>query len=106
MAGITFAAQEAQRVAQQNAGKWFKITLKRSLIGMPWQRRLNARALGLSRVGQQAYKKIDGVVIGNIVKIKELVKVEIKKGLPLPNNRSHPSGFEVIGSMLNKSIPL
>lgn len=102
MVGIVHAAQEARRLAQANAGKWFKVTLKRSLIGMDWRLKRTATVLGLRRVGQQVYKPVDGANLGNIVKLKELVKVEIKKGLPLPNQRTHPCGYEVIGNMLNK----
>lgn len=104
--GIRYAAKEAERVAQQNAGKWFKVSLKKSLIGLHWKTRECAERFGLRRVGQQIYRPINGAVIGSIVKLKELVRVQIKKGLPLPNNRKHPCGFEVVGNMMNKNSPI
>jgi ribosomal protein L30/L7E len=98
--GIKSAVQEAHQVAQQNAGKWFRVTLKKSLIGLDWRLKRCAEALGLRRVGQHVYKPVDANQLGNIVKLKELVRVEIKKGLPVRDNRSHPCGFEVIGNLL------
>lgn len=100
--GIQSLAAEAQKVAQQNADKWFRVVLKRSLIGLHWKTRRTAEALGLRRVGQKIYKPITPHILGSIFKLKELVQVDIKRGLPNAGNGKHPCGFQVIGSILNK----
>jgi ribosomal protein L30/L7E len=105
MAAITSIVGEAARVASINDGKWFRITLKRSLIGIDWRTRRCAEALKLRRVGQTVYKKVDPCILGNIFKLKELVAIAIKKGLPPKNAPGRfPSGYAVIGNMLNKSF--
>lgn len=106
MPGITSIVEEAARAAQQNAGKWFRVTLKRGLIGIDWRTKRCAQALGLRRVGQRVYRKVTPMVLGNIFRIKELVHITITHGLPPAGamHKTYPAGFTVIGSLLNKHI--
>ncbi|KAJ2665310.1 hypothetical protein IWW48_000198 [Coemansia sp. RSA 1200] len=79
-------------------GKFWKITLKRSPIGLHPRTRENARALGLVRRGHIVYRPISNELAGMILKLKELVKIElVDKVEPLKSKAV--DGFEVIGRM-------
>lgn len=52
------------------------VTLRRSLIGKPWQHRAVARALGLSRRMQTVEKANTAAVRGAVAKVAHLVDVE------------------------------
>lgn len=52
------------------------VTLRRSLIGKPWQHRAVARALGLSRRMQTVEKPNTASVRGAVAKVAHLVDVE------------------------------
>lgn len=58
---------------------FFKVTLKRSLIGLPEKTKLSAEALGVGykRTGRTVYKRINPSNAGLILKLKELVDVEV-----------------------------
>jgi large subunit ribosomal protein L30 len=52
------------------------VTLRRSLIGKPWQQRAVARALGLSRRMQTVEQPNTAAVRGAVGKVAHLVEVE------------------------------
>ncbi|KAJ1917895.1 39S ribosomal protein L33, mitochondrial [Mycoemilia scoparia] len=75
--------------------KLWKITLMRSTIGLPPKTRKNVKALGLYSRGMVIYRPICNELAGIILKIKELVKLElVDERLPIKNPA--PKGYEVI----------
>ncbi|KAJ2460629.1 hypothetical protein GGI03_005233, partial [Coemansia sp. RSA 2337] len=58
----------------------------------------NARVLGFKRRGHVVYRPITNELAGIILKLKEIVKVElVDKAVPIKNRAA--DGFEVIGRM-------
>jgi large subunit ribosomal protein L30 len=53
-----------------------KITLKKSVIGVPERLRKHVRALGLSKTGKTVIKQDDAATRGNVHKVSHLLKVE------------------------------
>ncbi|KAJ2402369.1 39S ribosomal protein L33, mitochondrial [Coemansia sp. RSA 2559] len=85
-------------------GQFWKITLKRSPIGLHPRTRENARALGLERRGHIVYRQISSELAGMILKLKEIVQVElVDKVEPLKSKAA--DGFEVIGRMNPQIAP-
>lgn len=90
--------------ATNEAGQFWKITLTRSPIGLNPQVRENVRALGFKRRGNVVYRSITNELAGKILKIKEIVKVELvgkAESLKTPA----ANGFEVIGRMNPQIAP-
>ncbi|CCH59133.1 hypothetical protein TBLA_0B02910 [Henningerozyma blattae CBS 6284] len=56
---------------------FYKITLQRSLIGLPQKSRSIVKSLGLGKRGSIAYQKISPSTAGAILRVKELVDVEL-----------------------------
>ncbi|KAJ1825312.1 hypothetical protein GGH91_000165 [Coemansia sp. RSA 2671] len=84
--------------AANQDGKFWKITLTRSPIGLHPRTRENARVLGFKRRGNVVYRPITKELAGIILKLKEIVKVElVDQALPLKTKAA--DGFEVIGRM-------
>ncbi|KAJ1667040.1 39S ribosomal protein L33, mitochondrial [Coemansia sp. RSA 1813] len=85
-------------------GKFWKVTLKRSPIGLHPRTRETARALGLERRGHVVYRQISSELAGMILKLKEIVKVElVDKVEPLKTKAT--DGFKVIGRMNPQIAP-
>ncbi|KAJ1937362.1 hypothetical protein EC988_007913 [Linderina pennispora] len=80
------------------AGKFWKITLQRSPIGLPPRTRQNAEALGLRRRGNIVYRPITNELAGVVLKLKEIVKLEIVDSVQ-ESKTPASDGFEVIGRM-------
>ncbi|KAJ2714456.1 hypothetical protein H4R19_001722 [Coemansia spiralis] len=81
-----------------SGGKLWKITLRRSPIGLHPRIRENARVLGLTRCGHAVYRPITNELAGIIIKVKEIVKVElVERATPL--KQPAPNGFQVIGRL-------
>ncbi|KAJ2005533.1 39S ribosomal protein L33, mitochondrial [Coemansia thaxteri] len=79
-------------------GKFWKITLMRSPIGLHPRTRENARALGFKRRGNVVYRPITSELAGMILRLKEIVKVElVDQAEPLKTKAA--DGFKVIGRM-------
>ncbi|PIA16267.1 hypothetical protein COEREDRAFT_8674 [Coemansia reversa NRRL 1564] len=78
--------------------KLWKITLKRSTIGLHPQTRENARVLGLKRCGHVVYRPVTNELAGIIIKVKEIIKLELVDRVDPPKTGA-PSGFEVIGRL-------
>ncbi|KAJ2909046.1 39S ribosomal protein L33, mitochondrial [Coemansia aciculifera] len=87
-----------QAPAANQEGKFWKITLTRSTIGLHPRTRENARVLGFKRRGNVVYRPITKELAGIILKLKEIVKVElVDHAAPLKTRAT--DGFEVIGRM-------
>ena len=55
---------------------WWRVTLTRSMIGMPQTIRRTLVAMGLAKRMRVRYLDINAKNAGSILKVKELVKVE------------------------------
>ncbi|KAJ2443985.1 hypothetical protein GGF42_006456, partial [Coemansia sp. RSA 2424] len=66
-----------QAPAANQDGNFWKITLTRSTIGLHPRTRENARVLGFKRRGNVVYRPITKELAGIILKLKEIVKVEL-----------------------------
>lgn len=78
---------------------FYKITLSRSLIGVPHTTKSIVKSLGLGKTGSIVYQKVTPSCAGALAKVKELVKVEVSENkLSKEEQRelrkSHP-GFTV-----------
>lgn len=83
--------------------RFYKITLKRSTIGLPKDYRAAAHSLGLFRLHKPVYKPINASTAGVILKLKELVKVETVDRIPTKEELdalAPPRGYKVIGTKL------
>lgn len=78
---------------------FYKITQLRSTIGMPPIVRKNMEALGLRKRYQIKYQKVSPSTAHRLIKVKELVKVELvdepKTPQQLAQERKFPKGFEI-----------
>lgn len=88
--------------ALTQSSKFFKVKLYRGLIGLPDDYKEWAKNLGLRKRGQTAYVPVRAETMGSILKLKELLKVELADEIPKNINPVYPKGYEVVGSYLNK----
>lgn len=89
------------------ADGFLKIKLYRGFIGLPKKLRDNAKCLGLYKRFQTTYVPIIPETVGNLLKIKELVKVEYVKEKPVETKPMYPPGYQVVGNYLaGKSLDL
>lgn len=56
---------------------FYKVTLSRSLIGVPYSIRNVVKSLGLSKQGSTVYRRATPQSAGSLAKVKELVNVEV-----------------------------
>ncbi|CAI4050388.1 hypothetical protein SUVZ_13G4170 [Saccharomyces uvarum] len=56
---------------------FYKITLSRSLIGMPHTTKSVVKSLGLGKRGSIVYRRVNPAIAGSLAKVKELVTVEV-----------------------------
>ncbi|KAI7872735.1 hypothetical protein BDF14DRAFT_1748278 [Spinellus fusiger] len=85
------------------AAKYFKVTLKRSTIGLPKEYRAATLTLGLVRLHQSKYHPVNPSTAGHILKLKELVHVEQVASIPTAEEikaAKPPRGYKVVGSLL------
>lgn len=78
---------------------WFRVTQKRSVIGLPKRLRETALALGLKKRGRITYHPVNRENAGQILTLKELVEVQIVDK-PLERHQEtllkrRPSGYTV-----------
>ncbi|CAO3630684.1 unnamed protein product [Mucor fragilis] len=66
----------------KTAADYYKITLKRSAIGLPQDIRAASKTLGLVRLHQTSYKPVNASNAGLILKLKELVQVQVVDHIP------------------------
>ncbi|ORZ40209.1 putative ribosomal protein, partial [Catenaria anguillulae PL171] len=94
------------------ASLFYKVTLRRSTIGLPETTRKYAKVMGLTRLHKSVLLPVKPDTAGNILKIKELVEVEnvaLPRGLSpkqaIKNlnaaRKPHP-GYSVIGNAMQK----
>lgn len=89
---------------------YFKVTLVRSVIGMPKTTRSIVKSIGLGKRGSTVYQPALPSIAGSIAKIKELVSVEVtEKPLSKAEQRelrkSNP-GFTVETARCIKTKPI
>ncbi|KAI8979371.1 hypothetical protein BDF20DRAFT_869142 [Mycotypha africana] len=85
------------------AENYYKITLKRSTIGTPSDFRAATKTLGLFRLHQTTYRPVNATNAGLILKLKELVNVEIVDRIPDKSElaaKKPPKGYTVVGNKL------
>ncbi|KAJ1646362.1 hypothetical protein LPJ64_002161 [Coemansia asiatica] len=90
--------------APNEQGKFWKLTLKRSTIGLPPKTRSNALALGLKRRGHVVYRPICNEIAGIVLKLKEVVGIELVDRVE-PLKVRAADGFDVIGRMNPRVAP-
>ncbi|ORZ21691.1 hypothetical protein BCR42DRAFT_408120 [Absidia repens] len=86
-----------------NAANYYKITLKRSTIGLSKDFKAAAHTLGLYRLQQTTYQPVNASTAGSILKLKELVKVENVDAIPTKEDllaAKPPRGYKVIGNKI------
>lgn len=81
--------------------KFFKLKLFRGFIGLPGKYREWAKNLGLRKRGETVYVPVRAETIGSILKLKELLKVNLVDEIPKAINPEYPKGYQIIGSYLN-----
>lgn len=74
----------------------------RGFIGVDKTLKVNAECIGLRKRFQTTYIPITPENVGNLLKIKELVKVEHVVRKPDPSIPLYPKGFSVVGSYLSQ----
>ena len=85
-----------------NSGNRLQVKLYRSVIGLPKKFYAITQAIGLRRTHQTVFLKITPYNVGQLVKLKELVKIKLihKDQVPVKGYLRTPPGFKVIGNML------
>lgn len=84
-------SKSVSQISHKNSSKipngFFKITLRRSTIGLPLKLRRVVRALGLRRLQQTVYHSQTAYIAGMILKVKEILQVNNVKRIPAPEER-------------------
>ncbi|KAG8683580.1 hypothetical protein FRC11_013348, partial [Ceratobasidium sp. 423] len=81
----------------------FRITLRRSAIGLPKPSKRTLEALGIHRRGATVFQKHSPEAAGKILRVKELVEVEnvpeseVKTKQEMRQERKAVRGYSVIG---------
>lgn len=79
---------------------YYKITQTRSIIGMPPKIRGNIKSLGLKKRCQTVYRKVSLATANQILKVKELVSVDLvdnfKSEEEMKKEKKFPLGFEIL----------
>ena len=76
--------------------EYFRVTLKRGIIGLPAKFKEHTRSLGLRHTHQKSYLEINPQTVGNILKVKELVEVKKVKGKPIPGASYWAKGYSIL----------
>ena len=78
-------------------GQFLKVYLYRGFIGLPKSIREHAKCLGLTKRFRTVYIPAVPIAVGNLLKIKELGKVELVNEKPIPRIGSslYPKGYQV-----------
>jgi ribosomal protein L30 len=85
--------------------KYYKITLLRSMIGLPKQKKdLLQKTLGLKKRLSTVYRPICNQVAGQVLAVKELVKIELIDHEPPTKEqakqaRKPTKGYVILGKM-------
>ncbi|ORX44580.1 hypothetical protein DM01DRAFT_1312346 [Hesseltinella vesiculosa] len=89
--------------ATSSASKYYKITLRRSPIGLSKDHRASAQTLGLFKLHQTSYQPANASTAGTILKLKELLQVENVDSIPTKEQlqaNKPDRGYQVIGKKI------
>jgi ribosomal protein L30 len=86
--------------------KFFKVKLFRGFIGLPEKHREWAKNLGLRKRGETVYVPVRAETVGSILKLKELLKVDLVDEIPKAINPTYPKGYQIVSSYLNNGKQL
>ncbi|RKP12790.1 hypothetical protein BJ684DRAFT_3260, partial [Piptocephalis cylindrospora] len=78
---------------------YFRVTMHRSPIGLPFKVRRTLEALGLGKRSSVAYLPCNKSSIGSLLKVKELVQVEATQEIR-PKRQRVARGWTVLGNQL------
>lgn len=94
--------EEKRVITKENSGTgYFQIELVRSSIGMPPKSRDAIRCLGLRKRGSVAFHRQTPLIAGNILKVKELLRVtNVEEPINLRETRRPKPGFRVVGTKM------
>lgn len=81
---------------------FLKVKLMRGFIGIDKTLAKCARCIGLNKRFQTSYLPLHPLAIGNLLKLKELVRIEYVDTKPAQVNPVYPKGYKVVGSLLAK----
>ena len=96
------SASEGDAAPPTKPTSLFRVKLRKGLIGLPAHYREHVRALGLRHTHQKSYLEINPQVIGNILKLKELVEVKMVGGRPPVGKVSYwAKGYSLIKRVLH-----
>lgn len=91
-----------------NADNRLQVNLYRSIIGLPKKFIAITRAIGLRKTHQTVFLKITPYTVGQLVKLKELIKIKLihKDQVPAKGYLKSPPGFKIVRNMMfeNNSI--
>ena len=90
-----------------NSGNRLQVKLYKSTIGLPKEFQAITKAIGLRRTHQTVFLKVTPYIVGQLVKLKELIKIKLihKDQVPVKGYLKTPPGFKIVGNMLeNNSI--
>ncbi|GBB84256.1 hypothetical protein RclHR1_10890003 [Rhizophagus clarus] len=101
-------SKSVSQISHQNSTKipngFYKITLRRSTIGLPLKLRKVVRALGLRRLQQSVYHSQTAYIAGMILKVKEILQVNNVKRIPSPEERKRAEKGYVIIKKHNSNL--
>jgi ribosomal protein L30/L7E len=80
--------------------RYYEITLRRGVLGLPARTRHIVQSLGLLKRHQVVWRLVSPRSAGQILKIKELVSVRLVNEIPA--KQPWPTGFKKIGNLLNQ----
>lgn len=89
-------------MASETASRFFRVKLYRGFIGLPKRYREWARTLGLQKRGQTNYVPVIPETMGAILKLKELLRVDLVDEKPASTKTSYPKGYQIIDDYLHK----
>ena len=86
--------------------QYFKVTCKRSMIGLPYKSKNIFKSLGLLRTNTFCIVKQSPMIIGQLLKIKECILLENLTGqqvqdLKNAGRQKAPKGYLIIGNGAN-----
>jgi ribosomal protein L30/L7E len=80
--------------------RFYEITLRRGVLGLPARTRHIVQSLGLLKRHQVVWRLVSPRSAGQILKIKELVSVRLVNEIPV--KQPWPTGFKKIGNLLHQ----
>ncbi|KAG8728458.1 hypothetical protein FRC11_011031 [Ceratobasidium sp. 423] len=99
---ITRGLATSSTPTQSTAPTYFRITLRRSAIGLPKPSKRTREALGTHRRGATVFQKHSPEAVGKVLRVKELVEVEnvpeseVKTKQEMRQERKAVRGYSVV----------